>query len=139
MLFSYPYHPCITVWYIYLHLVAFYGNRREIYRTWIVWVKEWCEACGLCQQKETGFAHVFKDICQFELHRNIVLHVSLQGCYHSNCCLRLPFQTNLLFEQLSNLRCKEVTYHLKHETLAQDVMLTPRENKIYHKSPRSYS
>ena len=28
----------IHVWYIYLHLVDFYGKCREIYHTWIVWV-----------------------------------------------------------------------------------------------------
>ena len=27
----------IHVWYIYLHLVDFYGKCREIYHTWIVW------------------------------------------------------------------------------------------------------
>ena len=25
------------VWYIYLHLVAFYGKCRQIYHTWILW------------------------------------------------------------------------------------------------------
>ena len=30
-----PYHP--WDWYIYLHLVDFYGKCREIYHTWIVW------------------------------------------------------------------------------------------------------
>ena len=29
----------IHVWYIYLHLVDFYGKCREIYHTWSVWVK----------------------------------------------------------------------------------------------------
>ena len=28
----------IHVWYMYLHLVDFYGKCREIYHTWIVWV-----------------------------------------------------------------------------------------------------
>ena len=28
----------IHVWYIYLHLVDFYGKCREIYHTWILWV-----------------------------------------------------------------------------------------------------
>ena len=27
----------IHVWYIYLHLVDFYGKCREIYHTWILW------------------------------------------------------------------------------------------------------
>ena len=29
----------IHVWYIYLHLVDFYGKCRYIYHTWMVWVK----------------------------------------------------------------------------------------------------
>ena len=28
----------IHVWYIYLHLVDFYGKCRQIYHTWILWV-----------------------------------------------------------------------------------------------------
>ena len=35
------YHPIphrIHVWYIYLHLVDFYGKCRQIYHTWILWV-----------------------------------------------------------------------------------------------------
>ena len=28
----------IHVWYIYLHLVDFYGRCRQIYHTWILWV-----------------------------------------------------------------------------------------------------
>ena len=28
----------IHVWYIYLHLVDFYGKCRKIYHTWILWV-----------------------------------------------------------------------------------------------------
>jgi len=39
-------HACVTglgshrihVWYIYLHLVDFYGKCRQIYHTWILWV-----------------------------------------------------------------------------------------------------
>ena len=27
----------IHVWYIYLHLVDFYGKCREIYHTWMIW------------------------------------------------------------------------------------------------------
>ena len=30
----------IHVWYIYLHLVDFYGKCREIYHTWMLWVQE---------------------------------------------------------------------------------------------------
>ena len=26
------------MWYIYLHLVEFYGKCRQIYHTWMVWV-----------------------------------------------------------------------------------------------------
>ena len=31
----------IYVWYIYLHLVDFYGKCRWIYHTWILWVQYW--------------------------------------------------------------------------------------------------
>ena len=35
---SYRFSLRIHVWYIYLHLVDFYGKCRQIYHTWILWV-----------------------------------------------------------------------------------------------------
>ena len=38
--FSEHLHIRIHVWYIYLHLVDFYGKCRWIYHTWILWVHQ---------------------------------------------------------------------------------------------------
>ena len=38
LLFLVPISHTIHVWYIYLHLVDFYGKCRQIYHTWMVWV-----------------------------------------------------------------------------------------------------
>ena len=46
----------IHVWSIYLHLVDFYGKRRQIYHTWIVWesMQDWTTKSYLFQRVFVG-------------------------------------------------------------------------------------
>ena len=46
----------IHVWYIYLHLVDFYGKCRYIYHTWILW-----ETVATVQTQEAAFTWMFSE------------------------------------------------------------------------------
>ena len=103
------------------------------------------------QQKETAVCSCDSCVQSYLpfwiAQKSFITYISLQRCYHSNLLFKYSFASKCTvwtalqseMHEKTELESKEVTYHLTHETLEQDVMLTPRENKIYHKSPRSYS